>query len=66
MLQNIFGLCFPCLKGSGNSNDPTKIRISINSNSKCCIKTTTIEISKEHVGEFKSILEEFIKKMETV
>lgn len=66
-MKNILGLCFPCMQGEGTndtSNMNTKIRLTIHSNSKCCNQTKTIEISNDHLQEFKAIVDEFLKKIE--
>jgi hypothetical protein len=64
-MKNILGICFPCMQGEGTSDTlNTKIKLTIHSNSKCCNQTKTIEISNNHLEEFKTIVDDFLKKIE--
>ena len=65
-MRNIFGLCFPCMKGEGSndsSNINTKIKLTIHSNSTCCNETKTVEIPPHHLQELKDLVDEFLKKI---
>lgn len=53
------------MQGEGTSDTlNTKIKLTIHSNSKCCNQTKTIEISNNHLEEFKAIVDDFLKKIE--
>jgi hypothetical protein len=64
----ILAACFPCMRQS-QGNDPMNIKttITVQSTSSCCRgEIRKIHLSDSQVQEFKSILDEFLKKIDKV
>lgn len=66
MAQNILSACFPCMR-NGDGNTPITTTITVQSTSACCRgKVQKIHIAPEDLEELKEILNEFLKRVDSV